>query len=230
MKKEIINLAGYFVGDGYWLDGKPSFSTTSQYLAEKYSNLLRKLQVKCTKYIRRKRRKNWKPEIIIVCDKKFGNVISEVIQKLDLLVKQKTEAEMFLRGIFDAEGTISFSSTRRGREIKISNTDERVIKLVMSSLRTLHIKFSYRVLSNRKNRKDLYEIRIYGPNSLKFIQQVKPFKLQDKVYLKERKINLKYKKLIVKILHPSAEPKPKVAGSNPAGGVNKIILNETAET
>ena len=186
------------MGDGYLLEGKIALSTTSEHLAKKYQKLIEKCETICRVYKRKQRRENWKPEIIVVASKKFTEKITQVIDELDKLLEKPKFARAFLRGMFDAEGTINFKSTRRGREIKISNTNLSLIKLICKALRCLHINFSVKA-STRKGRKKCYNIKLYGKNSLKFIEKVKPFKLMDNIYL-SGKINERYILLVSSLL------------------------------
>ncbi len=208
MKKELlINITGYYIGDGYELGKSIAISTTNRTLATKYKKLINTLTSKTRIYKRKKRKHNWKPEIIIcIRDEKLVKKIKKIRKELARLIREEKYARVFLRGIFDAEGSIDFRSTRRGRRIKITNSSKSIIDLVSQAMKTMNIHHKLVCVNEkRKNRRDYYEVIVYGQESLKFIYKIKPFKLLDKNYF-NKSVNTKYRPLIRALL--SVEPKP----------------------
>ena len=179
------------MGDGYWLEGKPAFSNTSYSLITYYQNLIRSMGFECKLYKRKKRKTKWKPELILVGEKKLSKLVTTEIKHLKKRLKNKNDCKCFLRGVFDAEGNLEFRSTRRGRETKISNTNEKLITLVEKALKTLNLKYTKNIERRDGKRKKLFNVKLYGNSSLKFIKTVKPTKLMIKEYL-VGKVNPKY--------------------------------------
>ena len=180
--EEMIQIAGFFLGDGFLLDNRVAFSNTNEDLINHYANIIGQTGFK-TRLYKRKKQGNRKDEFTLVAEKKLSNKMRLGMNNSDLSTKEKCKA--FLRGIFDAEGTISFSSTRRGRQIKITNTDWKLILLVKYCLIKLGIEHRISLTKDKRpNRKDCFDVKTYGQPSIKFIKTVRPYKLWSKNYLK----------------------------------------------
>ena len=67
---EIRQLAGFFVGDGFWLDGKVAFSNTNEDLIRYYDKIIAELGFRTSLY-RRKKKGNRKDEFTLVVEKSF---------------------------------------------------------------------------------------------------------------------------------------------------------------
>ena len=180
--EEIVQITGFFLGDGFWLDNRVAFSNTNEDLIKHYANIIGQTGFK-TRLYKRKKQGNRKDEFTLVAEKKMSNKIRRKLCNINLSTKGKCKA--FLKGIFDAEGTISFSSTRRGRQIKITNTNQKLILLVKYCLIKLGIRHSISLTKDKRpNRKDCFNVKTYGQSSIKFIKNVRPHKLWSKDYLK----------------------------------------------
>lgn len=189
--EKLTQIAGFFLGDGFWLNGKMAFSNTDEELIKRYSSLLKSIGVD-SKLYRRNKTGNRKDEFTLVAENRLTKDIIPVMEAIERGIKSKKDSAAFLRGFFDAEGNLNFSSTRRGREIKISNTDESLIWCAMECLRILNINGKTSLAKGkRENRKKLFNVRMYGKSSIEFIKRVKPFKLQSKEYL-EGKVHSSY--------------------------------------
>ena len=189
--EHLIQIAGFFLGDGFWLGGRVAFSNTNEDLINHYKKIIFKLGYK-SKLYKRKKIGNRKDEFTLVAEKDFSNKIKEELKRINRTAENLDSAKAFLRGLFDAEGTVSFSSTRRGREIKITNTDEEIILLARICFTKLKIKNTIGIAKGyRPNRKRCYNIKTYGESSLKFIQKIKPYKIFSKDYL-QGKVHPKY--------------------------------------
>jgi len=181
--EELVQVAGFFLGDGFWLDGRLAFSNTNEDLIKYYANLLKGIGFKSRLY-RRKKTGNRKDEFTLVAENKLTEKIKSVLEDVRYEIKSEESSKAFLKGIFDAEGNISFSSTRRGRETKISNTDETIISLVEICLKKLNIKSRTSIAKdNRQNRKECFNVRMYGKSSIDFIKIVRPYKIWSKNYI-----------------------------------------------
>ena len=106
------------------------------------------------------------------------------------LDEEKSKA--FLRGFFDAEGNLSFASTRRGRSIEFYNTDHDLISLAVACLKRLNIRYKIVTATGfRPNRKKCFKLRTFGQSSITFVKVVKPYKIWSRNYL-DGKVHPKY--------------------------------------
>lgn len=135
---DLIEIVGFFLGDGFWLDDKIAFSNTNEDLIGHYEETISKMGFKVALY-KRTKKGNRKDEYTLVVEKKFSNVIRKKLKNIWLEIHDTGKSKAFLKGIFDAEGSINFASTRRGREIKITNTEREIISLVRFCLEQLKI-------------------------------------------------------------------------------------------
>jgi len=187
--EELMQVAGFFLGDGFWLDGRLAFSNTNEDLIKYYANLLKRIGFKSRLY-RREKPENRKDEFTLVAEKKLTDKIRGMLKALEFSTTPKCKA--FLRGMFDAEGTINFSSTRRGREVKISNTDKSIISMIELCLKRLKIvSRTLQKSDKRENRKKCFNVSMYGKSSIDFIKVVRPYKIWSKNYI-DGKVNPSY--------------------------------------
>lgn len=134
---------------------------------------------------KRKKRGNRKDEYTLVIEKRFSDLMREKLINIWLEVQSKEKSRAFLKGMFDAEGSLNFASTRRGREIKITNTDKEIVSLVRFCLSNLEIPSKITITKGfRPNRKVCFNVKTYGKSSIKFIRIVKPYKIFSENYLK----------------------------------------------
>ena len=181
--EELVQVAGFFLGDGFWLDDRLAFSNTNEDLIKYYANLLKRIGFKSRIY-RRKKTGNRKDEFTLVAEKKLTEKIKSIFEDVKYELKNEENSKAFLKGIFDAEGSISFSSTRRGRETKISNTDKAIISLVEICLKKLNIRSKTNITrDSRQNRKECFNVRMYGKSSIDFIKIVRLYKIWSKNYI-----------------------------------------------
>ena len=132
-------------------------------------------------------------DILIIYERKLD--ITNIKKKIENIWREiygAGKCKAFLKGIFDAEGNINFSSTRRGREIKITNTDKEIIYLIRFCLRQLKIPSRITLAKGyRPNRKACFNIKTYGKSSIKFLKTVRPYKIFSENYL-EGKVHPDY--------------------------------------
>jgi len=186
---ELIQITGFFLGDGFWLDKRAAFSNTNEDLINHYAKTISKIEFRYKLY-RRKKPGNRKDEFTLVADKGLSEKIKLELKNMKTKIKNKENSISFLKGIFDAEGTISFASTRRGREIKITNTDKDIIHLVERCLELLKIE-SRTKREKREGKKECFYVKTYGKSSIKFLNTVRPYKIWSKGYL-QGKVNPSY--------------------------------------
>ena len=190
----LLQIIGFFIGDGYWLGDRAAFSNTNEDLIKYYSQEISIAGFRTSLY-RRKKLGNRKDEFTLVVEKSFSVQIKKEMENLLHELASIEGSKSFLRGIFDAEGSINFSSTRRGREIKFTNTNRRIIYLIRFCLWQLKIKSRIKIVRGfRPNRKTCFDVRTYGESSIKFLKNVHPYKISSAHYL-EGKVNPKYKHL-----------------------------------
>ena len=188
---ELIQILAFFLGDGYWLGKNVAFSNTNEDLIRYYAEMLSRAKFKVRIY-KRQKSGNRKDEFTLVVEKKFSNIIKKLRKDIWFEINNIEKAKAFLRGIFDAEGTLNFKSTRRGREIKITNTDKNIVSLTQLCLQKLKIKNSLSTAKGyRPNRKKCFNVKTYGKFSIQFINDIKPYKVFSKGYL-DGKVNPKY--------------------------------------
>ncbi len=188
--EELRQVAGFFVGDGFWLDGKPAFSNTNEDLINHYVEVINNLGFKTSLY-RRKKQGNRKDEFTLVVEKKFAEKIRHELEEMWSNIDQE-KSVAFLRGFFDAEGTISFSSTRRGRKIEVTNTDPDLILLAQACLKKLNIRsVIHTAKGSRPNRLKCFQLKTFGEASINFVKLVRPYKIWSKGYI-ENKVHPKY--------------------------------------
>jgi len=181
--EELVQIAGFFLGDGFWLKDRLAFSNTNEDLIKYYANLLKAIGYRSRLY-RRKKTGNRKDEFTLVTESKLTEKIKTVLEDIDNKIRSREGSKAFLKGIFDAEGSISFSSTRRGREVKISNTNKSIILLVEMCLKNLRIRSKTNIVKDeRRKRKECFNVRTYGKSSISFIRLVKPYKIWSKNYI-----------------------------------------------
>jgi len=179
--EEITQILGFFLGDGFWLDGRIAFSNKNEDLIKYYEKILNEVGFK-SKLYKRKKPDDRKNEFTLVAERKLTNEIKCNLEDIELNNIEKCKA--FLRGVFDAEGCIDFSSTRRGRLVKITNTDKKLISLVEYCLTQLGMKHKISlVIEHRPNRRNYFNIKMYGKDSINFIKTVRPYKIFSKNYL-----------------------------------------------
>lgn len=188
--EELRQIAGFFVGDGFWLDEKVAFSNTNEDLINHYIKIITDLGFKTSLY-RRKKQGNRKDEFTLVVEKKFTENMKYELEEMWLDINRE-KSKAFLRGFFDAEGTINFASTRRGRKIEVTNTDPDLIRLAQACLKKLDIKSRIRLAGGfRPNRQKCFQLKTFGEESINFVKLVKPYKIWSKGYL-EKKVHPKY--------------------------------------
>ena len=188
--ERLRQITGFFVGDGFWLDGKATFSNTNEDLIRYYEKIITELRFKTSLY-RRKKKGNRKDEFTLVAEKRFTEPLIHDLQNMWVgLDKEKSKA--FLRGFFDAEGNIDFSAINRGRQVRFFNTDADLIRLTSACLKILNIKHKIGIQKgHRPNRQRCFNVRMFGSSSIGFIKNVKPQKIQSGNYLKG-KVHPKY--------------------------------------
>jgi hypothetical protein len=188
--EELTQIAAFFLGDGFWLNGSVAFSNTNEDLIKYYASMIGEKGFK-TKMYRRKKAGNRNDEFTLVAEKRFTDTIVTIMRNLDTYNIPKATA--FLRGIFDAEGCINFSSTRRGREVKISNTDKSIVNAVEHCLQALEIRSRTSIKSDkRSNTKPCFNVKIYGNSAIDFVKKVRPYKIWSRGYRIEEKVHKRY--------------------------------------
>jgi hypothetical protein len=179
--EEMMQVIGFFLGDGFWLENRAAFSNTNENLINRYAKIMRNMGFEARLY-RRKKTGNRKDEFTLVANRKMSEVIRHELENLKL--DSDEQCKGFLKGIFDAEGTVDFSSTRRGRMVKITNTDKKLIFLVERCLTKLGIKYKTSILSDKRpNRKKCFDVKTYGESAISFVSIVRPYKLLSNDYL-----------------------------------------------
>jgi len=179
--EELTQIVGFFLGDGFWLDDRVAFSNTNEDLIKHYIKLIKKIGFE-TKLYKRQKQGNRKDEFTLVAEKKLTDEVKHELESNELDTLEKCKE--FLRGIFDAEGNVNFSSTRRGKLIKITNTNKKLIFLVEYCLTQLGMKYKTSLVRDQRlDRKNYFNISLYGTNSMNFIKIVRPYKIWSENYL-----------------------------------------------
>jgi intein-encoded DNA endonuclease-like protein len=104
-------------------------------------------------------RNSWNGYSVVIYSKELYQLLMQPLEKLEKIILQYPSS--FLRGFFDAEGSVDIN----GRSIKMTNKNYERLLLVQKCLRLLGINSYIR----KRTREDIYDLRICGyENMVKF--------------------------------------------------------------
>jgi intein-encoded DNA endonuclease-like protein len=168
MDDNLSYILGVLEGDGYviYKSGKYliGLSTKDYDFAKYFYRKLTNIGLKPKTHYYQTKNKNWSERYIVECNsKKFCEWYFNLNKYDDYykLLKEKEHKCMFLRGMFDSEGSVKVEYKDNKpirRSIRISNTNVNLIKLCCDFLTEVGIKWSIHKQSYRK--KQCYDIYI----------------------------------------------------------------------
>jgi len=153
---ELMQIVGYFLGDGNLQKRSLRFKDTSKEVLKVYRGLIKKVFNVKGRIVPQKETiaylleinsfylKNWLKENVVSRKKEFLEEIRQLSKK---------EMTAFLRGIFDAEGSVNLTS----RQVNLRLTDEKIVRACQDLLLRLGITTSFCKINTRnQNWKDCY--------------------------------------------------------------------------